>query len=229
MACATAADDIVQLLRVYDKAFSVRRAPYLISYATYVAATVHVRIAARRGPGSQAHSSLEACLAVFRENQETNWAVRRANAIVQNLMKRLGVAMSNPDDTRINRDVCYGSHNSTPGVSPSRLTSRQPSSQSIDIDGIIQSFVREREQEPSHIVQPGLAGSANPSDMATPAQSHLAHSTTETSNRPYDNTATWMYQDQQQLFNEQPVTVDDLLYGFHGSELDNIPILDWDV
>jgi len=36
MSCATAADDIVQILRVYDKAFSVRRAPYLISYATYV-------------------------------------------------------------------------------------------------------------------------------------------------------------------------------------------------
>jgi hypothetical protein len=30
MSCATAADDIVALLRVYDKAFSVRRAPYLM-------------------------------------------------------------------------------------------------------------------------------------------------------------------------------------------------------
>jgi hypothetical protein len=37
-----------------------------------------------------------------------------------------------------------------------------------------------------------------------------------------------MYQDQQQLFNEQPVTVDDLLFGFNGSDLDNFPLLDWE-
>ncbi|KAL7777138.1 hypothetical protein CFE70_007561 [Pyrenophora teres f. teres 0-1] len=105
MACATAADDIVQLLRAYDRAFSVRRAPYLISYATYVAATIHAHIAARREPGSDAHNNLYTCLAVFRENQETNWAVRRAITIVQNLMKRLGVTSPNPDDTQIDRDT----------------------------------------------------------------------------------------------------------------------------
>ncbi|KAF3359217.1 hypothetical protein VdG1_02240 [Verticillium dahliae VDG1] len=44
--CASAADSIVALLRAYDRAFTVRRAPYLVSYATYVAATIHARIAA---------------------------------------------------------------------------------------------------------------------------------------------------------------------------------------
>ncbi|EGY17660.1 nitrogen assimilation transcription factor nirA [Verticillium dahliae VdLs.17] len=47
--CASAADSIVALLRAYDRAFTVRRAPYLVSYATYVAATIHARIAAN-GP-----------------------------------------------------------------------------------------------------------------------------------------------------------------------------------
>ena len=90
--CASAADSIVALLRTYDRTFSVRRAPYQISYACYVAATIHARIAAKRSPGSSAHRSLETCLGVFRENQETNWAVRRAFAFIQNLVKRVGVA-----------------------------------------------------------------------------------------------------------------------------------------
>ena len=50
--CATAAKKIVQLLRVYDRTFSIRNAPYLISHVTYVSATVLVRIAAQKLAGS---------------------------------------------------------------------------------------------------------------------------------------------------------------------------------
>ena len=92
--CATAAKTIVKILRAYDAAFSIQRAPYLISYATYVSATIHVRIAAQRDPGSEAHVCLATCLSVFRKNQETNWAVRRANLIIENLMKRMHVSIS---------------------------------------------------------------------------------------------------------------------------------------
>jgi hypothetical protein len=95
--CASAADSIVAVLRTYDRVFSVRHAPYLISYATYVAATIHVRIAAspRRTETSRgARECLQTCLAVFQENRETNWAVRRAQAIVEGLMMRLGVNVS---------------------------------------------------------------------------------------------------------------------------------------
>ncbi|CAN9461981.1 unnamed protein product [Alternaria alternata] len=229
MACATAADDIVQLLRAYDKAFGVQRAPYLISYATYVAATIHARIAARRGPGSQAHSSLETCLAVFRKNQETNWAVRRASAIIQNLMTRLGVATPDQDDAGIDRDIHGDNHRSSvTDAASSRPMDRERSLQSMEIDGIIQSFVREREQETSHVARTEPTGPANPSYAPVPGQSHSAFSTIETSDRPHENPGTWMYQDQQQLFNEQPVTVDDLLFGFNGSDLDNFPLLDWE-
>ncbi|KAH7392228.1 fungal-specific transcription factor domain-containing protein, partial [Phaeosphaeria sp. MPI-PUGE-AT-0046c] len=237
MSCATAADDIVQVLRAYDKAFSVRRAPYLISYATYVAATIHARIAAKRGPGSHAHSSLEACLAVFRENQETNWAVRRANAIVQNLMKRLGVATPILDETQIDRDVSgRSSQTSTPGASAGRSMGREPSLQSLDIDGIIQSFVREREQENSHSLQMGPPGRLSTSD-ALPAQSLWMYPNTDMSGAAsmagqqdaghvqYDNGA-WIDPTQ---FGDNPITVDDLLYGFNSSALDSFPTLDWDV
>lgn len=95
MKCASAASNISNLLRAYHRAFSIRRAPYLISYATYVAATILTRIAARRRNDSTAHSNLATCLAVFEENQETNSAVRKAAKIVHSLMKKLGVVIDN--------------------------------------------------------------------------------------------------------------------------------------
>lgn len=95
--CVSAADHIVTLLRAYDCAFAVARAPYLISYACYVAATIHVRIAAKRGADSDAHRNLATCLAVFNRNQETNVAIRRAQHIIQGLMERLGVPEPKPE------------------------------------------------------------------------------------------------------------------------------------
>ncbi|ETS78439.1 hypothetical protein PFICI_10501 [Pestalotiopsis fici W106-1] len=98
LACAKAASSIVGLLRAYDTAFSVSRAPYLISYATYVAATIHVRIAAKRRHDSTIFSNLETCLAVFNENESTNWAVKRANTVIRSLMKRMDVVVDEGDD-----------------------------------------------------------------------------------------------------------------------------------
>ena len=71
--CAQAATRTIQLLRIYEKTFSIRHAPYLIAYATYVASTIHVRIAAQLGPGSEAYNSLRTCCSVFAKNQDTNW------------------------------------------------------------------------------------------------------------------------------------------------------------
>ena len=93
-ACATAATRIVNLLRVYDHAFSIKRAPYLISYATYVSATILVRIAAqRKNPRSDAHTNLRTCLSVLEKNQETNWAVRKARKVIIDLADRMRVEL----------------------------------------------------------------------------------------------------------------------------------------
>jgi len=89
--CTRAATDIVRLLVAYDRSFSIKRAPYLFSYATYVAATIHARIAAQKDVNSEAHTYLAACLKVFKQNQETNAAMRRAHAVINNLMKKLKV------------------------------------------------------------------------------------------------------------------------------------------
>lgn len=238
MSCATAANGIVQLLRAYDKAFSVRRAPYLISYATYVAATIHARIAAKQTSGSDAHSSLETCLAVFRENQETNWAVRRANAIVQNLMKRLGVAINSLDELQIDKAASGSGNQNTPDTTSDRSMGRDPILQSLDIDGIIQSFVRE--QESSQLGQAGPSHRVNTADVASSMQPPMSYQIADTSGTPflmvnhdagtlpYDHTGNWLYQGTQQSTGEAPISVDDLLYGFNGSPLDSFSILEWD-
>lgn len=233
MTCATAADQIIKLLREYDKAFSVRRAPYLISYATYVAATIHARIAAKRGPGSHAHSSLETCLAVFRENQETNWAVRRANAIVQNLMMRLGVPVPSPDHTHIDKEASESSHHSTPDTTSTRTGGRETSLQNLDIDGIIQSFVRE--QENSQLAQVNPSGRQTASDTSVHMQPTWPYPTTTIpevtpipgrhydNTQSYDNNTNWLDQGHHQPYGEMPVSIDDLLYGLNGSALDRFP------
>lgn len=225
MICATAADSIVLLLRAYDKAFSVGRAPYLISYATYVAATIHARIAAKRGASSHARSNLEACLDVFRKNEETNWAVRRANAIVQNLMRRLGIPSSSPEKLSDGNNT-----EDSPDASTYHSMGREPSLQSLDIDDIIQTFIKEQERfQPTHVP---LESRSNFGDMPPPTSTH--HGTF------VDNPGA--YTGEQNNFNipnnyqghpytmptDASVTVDDLLYGLNGSALDSFSFLDWD-
>lgn len=234
--CATAANDIVNLVRVFDKAFSVRRAPYLISYATYVAATIHTRIAAKRGRGSYAHSSLAACLAVFRENQKTNPAVRRANALVQNLMKRLGVRMDSIDECRIHEDTDGGSQRQSPEAVSNVTTGRGPSLQGLDLDGIIQSFVREQENaqttqgsipEQSAVNIPTMMP---PSRIPAVAGNILDVGGHDANSLHYDYNGQWLAPGPHQVYADASVPVDDLYYGFNSAALDGFPItpfLEW--
>lgn len=231
--CATAADNIVDLIRAYDKAFSVRKAPYLISYATYVAATIHARIAAKRGAGSQAHGNLVACLGIFRENQETNWAVRRANGIVQNLMKRLGLDV--PDLNTLDKSNT-ASHNSAEAVSSSSIE-QEDSLQTPDIDGILESFIRE--QENAHLAQSTQQQHAQPHNDLTNTNIPTQHFgplpdpsvsyNDERAIMPLQEQQYGAFQGQQYI---QPqdgsMTVDDLLYGLNGTALDNFAWLDWE-
>jgi len=68
--------------------------------ATYVAATIHVRIAATRASSSEAHDHLRTCLRVFDQNSATNHAVRKASIVIEALMKRMNVSITSPDSAR---------------------------------------------------------------------------------------------------------------------------------
>ncbi|KAJ6109482.1 hypothetical protein N7486_001717 [Penicillium sp. IBT 16267x] len=219
--CTTAANRIIHILQAYDHAFSIRRAPYLISYATYVAATIYVRVAAQRKDGSRAHSNLRICLDIFQKNQETNWAVRRAKNVIVHLMDRMGVDLSTPHQEREAR-ACHDIHRQTgdfengvpvndgdliPAASPSQMTPPETEASELDMDMIIQSFIRQQArpgegqmfEEPSYNALPGPAVTLGTPGIFTP------------SIVPVYNDA---YLDAQ--FD------DDMLFGFNGSVQDSI-------
>jgi hypothetical protein len=159
--CTVAANRIIQLLQAYDHTYSIRRAPYLISYATYVAATIFVRVAAQKEGGSRAHASLRACFSIFKKNQETNWAVRRAGNVILHLMNRMGVKLdihvTGDDGRRPSRPLPEvlspksppyvsgdGSHLDAMAITSfGTPSSGEVEDSELDIDMIIQSFIRQ--------------------------------------------------------------------------------------
>lgn len=92
--CSVAASEIDHILAIYERHFCMASTPYIISYATYVGATIHVRIAAQRAPGSEAHKSLQRCVDVLDLHQTVCWSARRAKRIVDNLISRMGVILA---------------------------------------------------------------------------------------------------------------------------------------
>lgn len=101
-ACSEAASEIDRILHLYEENFCMKTAPYIISYATYVSATIHVRIAAQCKPGSVAHKALRNCLAVLDTQQSVGWSPRRAKRVIDRLVTSLGVdingqALANAD------------------------------------------------------------------------------------------------------------------------------------
>lgn len=245
--CAAAAKTIVQLLQSYHRAYSIKRAPYLISYATYVAATIHVRIAAHRGPTSEAHASLRACLSVFNENQETNWAARRAKSVILNLLKRMKVPISGDPDHYGNAELeneqaggtipaplAYdkSSHSSIPNSSltsanlePTIVVGDGDQNQiapDLDINAIIQSFVHEQQG-----VSPTAAREVEPRQPYTnPAPSAGAYTNggflqqdLMLSDGMYINPHVYNRSNQQQ---PADYSANDMLFGFNGSALDGL-------
>ncbi|KIL88692.1 hypothetical protein FAVG1_07940 [Fusarium avenaceum] len=90
--CAKAALDIHQILQLYRQHFCFKTAPYFISYATYVSATIHVRMAAQKRPGWQAHSCLRTCLEILSIQQTWCHGPKRTMSILLGTMRRLGVS-----------------------------------------------------------------------------------------------------------------------------------------
>lgn len=224
--CTVAANRIIQLLQAYDNTYSIRRAPYLISYATYVAATIFVRVAAQKEGGSRAHASLRACLNIFKKNQETNWAVRRAENVILHLMNRMGVKLDSPsceDNGRRTsgplQDVValdQGPYLSGDGSNLDTTTvvnygtpeSGEMEDSELDIDMIIQSFIRQDNRSIEGQVcldssEHPLAGS---NTTAFGAQNNLA----STLMPQYDDAYSG------------PRFDDDMLFGFNGSLQDSM-------
>ncbi|KAG7151317.1 hypothetical protein HYQ46_012910 [Verticillium longisporum] len=190
---------------------------------------------------------LQTCLAVFRENSETNWAVRKANTIVQSLMKRLGVSVA---EGNIGSDVhCQNAPRSTAQPSSNNGTGNtdittapdhseqaeiavpdniSPSAGWSDIDGIIQSFVKG---------QDGLAAASEyQADLGHTDNFMPAQTTPIPPGGFYLNSEVIRPLDDRNLGDNTVTTwstdihapggtasIDDLLFGFNGSALDSFP------
>lgn len=92
--CAAAASGIDGILRDYAQRFCITTVPYFVSYATYVSGTIHVRIAAQRVRGSDAHKSLQNCLNILSQQQGVCRAPWRGRQILLALARRLNVDIS---------------------------------------------------------------------------------------------------------------------------------------
>ncbi|KAJ5484820.1 hypothetical protein N7539_004808 [Penicillium diatomitis] len=92
--CTTAANQIVQILRDYSQHFSITSAPYMLSYATYIGATIHVRIAAQKGHDSTSFNCLLVCRSVLQEHVRLYAAAAKAMANLDKLIAHHGVKIT---------------------------------------------------------------------------------------------------------------------------------------
>jgi hypothetical protein len=93
--CTVAARNITNIAQEYRARYSLRSAPYLISYGVYVACTIHVRNAAAVGGRDSDHATLLTCsLGCLEELSVPNSAVSRPIVIIRKLMEAKGVVAS---------------------------------------------------------------------------------------------------------------------------------------
>ncbi|KAF1732927.1 Nitrogen assimilation transcription factor nirA [Beauveria bassiana] len=91
--CVIAAFEVHDMLQLYKQHFCVKTVPYFMSYATYVSATIHARLASLKSMGSLPGQCLKNCLNVLAEQQTKCLAPRRTLKILKQLIRRLGLRM----------------------------------------------------------------------------------------------------------------------------------------
>ena len=95
--CCLAAFEVDRILRIYERSYSLTHTHHMVSYATYVSATIHVRLAAQREPGSCAHKALRKCIDILDLQQTACWSPRRAKRVIDDLISRLGIVFDDED------------------------------------------------------------------------------------------------------------------------------------
>ena len=88
--CSTAASNITSVISRWKEVYTLRRAPYLIGYAAYVACTIHVRNAALQA-GEKSHVMLLSTLGMLMEVAAINPGLLGTEKLIRNLMRVNGV------------------------------------------------------------------------------------------------------------------------------------------
>lgn len=163
--CATAATEIDHILHAYGSAFQIEYSPYILAYATYVSATIHVRMAAQRHPGSEAHKSLRTCLHVLSKQQQVYHAPRTAIRIIHSLMKRMGVVIDDHESVRL------GHESSGPPDVATWVLSQNGQEFSRDISSSNTSNIEDSSRIPPAEIQPDVDLALQDLDMDAIIQS----------------------------------------------------------
>ena len=101
--CAAAADNIALYLKSYERVHTFRKAPFPLFYASYISATIHVRVAKQKQVETNAYTHLRTCLRVFKENSRELPEARLAISIIRQLMDRIGVEAPNDGVFSVNQ------------------------------------------------------------------------------------------------------------------------------
>jgi hypothetical protein len=166
--CLSAANEVSRLLQVYARFYQMNSAPYLLSYATYIAANIYVHVLAQSSGFPEAAGSLQLCLNALKDHQHLYVAAKRALLIVQALMRRMHVSLADQDEgpraTGISSDhgesmqqstetssgtLVSTSHSHVPIEQGSIWLNAQPDSMQLpvgfDFDTALQNFMQEQD------------------------------------------------------------------------------------
>lgn len=150
--CASAAQKIALLLESYQTVHSFKLAPYMLFYASFVASTIHVRLAAQKQLDTDAFRCLQICLKVYDANIISNPAVKKAKLGIQKLMDKMGV--------RLPQSLSVMTVGPEQPIVQSVEQMQSWNMEQIDFDAILQSFGRppEGNAQVSASSQPGING-----------------------------------------------------------------------
>ncbi|KAI1948694.1 hypothetical protein LOZ39_002629 [Ophidiomyces ophidiicola] len=155
--CSTAARNITSIVVAYQATYTLRGAPYLMSYAVYVACTIHVRNAAatERDQPAENSSLLSTSLHSLDELSLPNVGISKPASIIRNIMATNGIKLVSgmapiltPSSYRIPRiNIKF--------QEPRGVDIHSPSS--LDLDAILRMFPS-RSPIPEGLEQPTTFG-----------------------------------------------------------------------
>jgi hypothetical protein len=193
--CSEAAFEIDKILETYERFYCIKTAPYIISYATYVSATIHVRLAAQQISGSNAHKALRRCLDVLYIHQSIAWAPKRARRVIETLVTRLGIVF----------------HDEEPAS-----TTVNPQLSDLDIDAIMQSFVMEH-QGTDQLEPPNTSSRRMAGDVSTT----MNYSATQPSDVAMIENTSYSESTMPSMRESMPLFMYDPIFGINGMSYDD--------
>lgn len=87
-----AANQILRIVHDYSSRYSIGSSPYLLSYSTYISATIHALVVAQKGQESSSSQSLAFCMSVLRDQLPLYAAAGKAQENLGKLMMHLGIS-----------------------------------------------------------------------------------------------------------------------------------------